>query len=863
MSAASTLNISKNTILCHACAGDVNDEYVPCQGFCNAVFHLNCSGAKTELLKEIAAHRQIFWLCRSCTTLMTDLRHRRSVQCAFEAGQELSLSHHNRIVEQLKSEILSELKSELSSNFAKLIASNSLTPRSAGQGAGGSRGTGSRRLFDNNPAPPPVPNPLPPKDDVGKHGGLADGVLKDDADGNGIAASVEDRFWLYLSRVSRRVNEEQITKLAVDRLGVNDIKVKMLVAKASNIDVYQLHTGAVQQILGMAGVRDLVLVVGDYNLPALTWFFDDDTHSFLPINASAEQEVLLLESMLSCGLLQINNLASAHGNLLDLAFVSDATAAELIDPPCPLLKPDAHHKPILLKLDYDHGGNDDLDDADEIFDFNQCDYALLNERISAVDWDTLLDTSSVDESTANFYERLNSILHEVVPKKIRRMSHRYKLPWWNDELRTLRNRLRKATSRYMESKTAWDKVTVQNIEDEYNALNQESFRSYINNTQRSLKSDPSKFWSYVNSRKNANRTPTDVSYRDLNSTSPAIAANFFADFFKSVHSSDAIPPRDHEFEYVPTHYLPLPLPVLNDEETLKALSGVDGAKGPGPDGIPPSLIKACADSLTVPVKRIFNDSLRKGVYPAMWKVASITPIHKSGSTKKVENYRPISILNCLAKVLEKIVYDRLYAVNNVDCCSLQMDVNALLHWCESNGMKVHVKKCKVISFSRSRNPLRFDYTMGDGCPLDRVNSIRDLGVTVDRKMKFNEHIALTTGKAFAMLGFLKRNTAHFDDPFALKVLYASLVRSVLEYAAVVWAPYHVTLAARIERVQRAFVRFALRKLPWNNPLILPSYEGRCLLFRLQSLAERRTLMQRLFVFDLLRGNIDCRSIRNN
>ncbi|XP_038106746.1 uncharacterized protein LOC119766336 [Culex quinquefasciatus] len=183
--------------------------------------------------------------------------------------------------------------------------------------------------------------------------------------------------------------------------------------------------------------------------------------------------------------------------------------------------------------------------------------------------------------------------------------------------------------------------------------------------------------------------------------------------------------------------------------------------------------------------------------------------------------------------------------NNVDCCSLQMDVNALLHWCESNGMKVHVKKCKVISFSRSRNPLRFDYTMGDGCPLDRVNSIRDLGVTVDRKMKFNEHIALITGKAFAMLGFLKRNTAHFDDPFALKVLYASLVRSVLEYAAVVWAPYHVTLAARIERVQRAFVRFALRKLPWNNPLILPSYEGRCLLFRLQSLAERRTLMQRL------------------
>ncbi|KAL1394814.1 hypothetical protein pipiens_011694 [Culex pipiens pipiens] len=241
----------------------------------------------------------------------------------------------------------------------------------------------------------------------------------------------------------------------------------------------------------------------------------------------------------------------------------------------------------------------------------------------------------------------------------------------------------------MESRTAWDKVMVQNIEDEYNAKNQESFRSYINNTQSSLKRDPSKFWSYVNSRKNVNRTPTDVSYRDVSSKSPADSANFFADFFKSVHSSDEIPPREQEFDNVPSHNLPLPLPILNDDDVLKALSDVDAAKGPGPDGIPPSLVKSCASSLAVPVKRLFNESLRQGVFPAMWKVASITPIHKSESTKKVENYRPISILNCLAKVLEKVVYERLYAVRrilmqrlfvfdllrgNIDCDSIRGNV---------------------------------------------------------------------------------------------------------------------------------------------------------------------------------------------
>lgn len=233
--AAATANTSKNTILCHACTEDVKDEYVSCQGFCNAVFHLHCSSAKPELLKEIASHRQIFWLCRSCSSLMVDLRHRRSVQSAYEAGQELSLSHHNRIVEQLKSELLSDLKTELSANFAKLIASNSLTPKSASHGAGGFRGSGSRRLF-NNPAPPLRPHPMPPQHDTGKPKETADVVEGVVAEGYGTATEEEvPRFWLYLSRVSRNVTEAQIAKLAVDRLGVVDVKVKRLVAKGKDV----------------------------------------------------------------------------------------------------------------------------------------------------------------------------------------------------------------------------------------------------------------------------------------------------------------------------------------------------------------------------------------------------------------------------------------------------------------------------------------------------------------------------------------------------------------------------------------------------------------------------------------------------
>ncbi|KAL9694601.1 hypothetical protein quinque_013886 [Culex quinquefasciatus] len=131
--------------------------------------------------------------------------------------------------------------------------------------------------------------------------------------------------------------------------------------------------------------------------------------------------------------------------------------------------------------------------------------------------------------------------------------------------------------------------------------------------------------------------------------------------------------------------------------------------------------------------------------------------------------------------------------------------------------------------------------------LDRVCSVKDLGVTLDRKMTFNEHITSVTANAFATIGFIRRNTTAFKDIHALKALYSALVRSQLEYAAQVWAPYHNVHIARLERVQRAFVRLALRTLPWRNPPEQTSIEDRRRLLGLDTLLKRRQRMQQLDV----------------
>jgi hypothetical protein len=89
-----------------------------------------------------------------------------------------------------------------------------------------------------------------------------------------------------------------------------------------------------------------------------------------------------------------------------------------------------------------------------------------------------------------------------------------------------------------------------------------------------------------------------------------------------------------------------------------------------------------------------------------------------------------------------------------------------------------------------------------------------------------------------MLGFIKRLSKEFQDPFTVKSLYMSLVRSRLEYACCVWQPFYAVHIARIERIQEKFVKYALRRLRWDTSRDLPPYTSRCMLLSLETLETR-------------------------
>ncbi len=86
------------------------------------------------------------------------------------------------------------------------------------------------------------------------------------------------------------------------------------------------------------------------------------------------------------------------------------------------------------------------------------------------------------------------------------------------------------------------------------------------------------------------------------------------------------------------------------------LESINGTKAAGCDCIPTKLIKGGASGWATPLCILINRSLDETVFPTAEKLAQISPVYKTGDHSLLENYRPISVLNVLSKVIERCVY---------------------------------------------------------------------------------------------------------------------------------------------------------------------------------------------------------------
>ena len=105
---------------------------------------------------------------------------------------------------------------------------------------------------------------------------------------------------------------------------------------------------------------------------------------------------------------------------------------------------------------------------------------------------------------------------------------------------------------------------------------------------------------------------------------------------------------------------------ITENEIIDVIQILDPNKATGPDKISNKMLKISPEKIAKPLLIIFNKSLQQSKYPSNWKSAHVVAIFKKGDTSLPSNYRPISLISCVGKLMERIVYKHVYnhLVNN-------------------------------------------------------------------------------------------------------------------------------------------------------------------------------------------------------
>jgi Reverse transcriptase (RNA-dependent DNA polymerase) len=156
-------------------------------------------------------------------------------------------------------------------------------------------------------------------------------------------------------------------------------------------------------------------------------------------------------------------------------------------------------------------------------------------------------------------------------------------------------------------------------------------------------------------------------------------------------------------------------------------------------------------------------------------------------------------LNCRARLFadDCVVYAKTNSGGNHG--PLQQDVERIQSWMTNNKMNLNLEKCEVVTFSTKRQINIKSYNI-DGQLLQQKTGYKYLGVWLDRRMDWEEHISRITSKCIRNINFVMRNLKGSSKD-TKNHAYKTLLRPLLEYGSAVWDPHKVKDVTALEKVQ--------------------------------------------------------------
>ena len=211
--------------------------------------------------------------------------------------------------------------------------------------------------------------------------------------------------------------------------------------------------------------------------------------------------------------------------------------------------------------------------------------------------------------------------------------------------------------RYTKNKSSYDKRRYNTVKNELRSLTRKLRLEFDKSIVQNIKCSPKSFWAYVKSKTKKNckippLTKTDGSEATTSIDKAETLNNFFSSNFTEERLDDIL--NDSESflgEYLDSI-------IITEQMVQVKIQEMKPGKSPGPDGLHPVFLKNVADIISQPLLVLFQKSLIEGIVPSQWLKACITAIHKKGAKNLFENYRPISIISIVCKLMESIIRDK-------------------------------------------------------------------------------------------------------------------------------------------------------------------------------------------------------------
>jgi hypothetical protein len=301
----------------------------------------------------------------------------------------------------------------------------------------------------------------------------------------------------------------------------------------------------------------------------------------------------------------------------------------------------------------------------EIWKYHESDVEGLNVAIGEFPFeDVLSDYTDINHIAELWTQLVIAIAEDYIPHHNIKINPRDK-PWITKDIKTTiktRNRLYK---RYLTTKKNEHLDVYNRVKQEVNTKIQAAKQNHKQNLIRKLENRnnaPKTFWNVmkkVYGNKIKGSIPTLLHEGQQYCTAEQ-KANLLAEYFASQSQAPNVTP-EHTLPILEEHHY-LDQIYITENEVISVLSKLHTEKAVGPDGISNKFLKMASHSLAPSMTSLFNKVIQKSTFPDIWKEANVSPVHKKGSRQNIRNYRPISLLSCVGKVLEKIIFNKIYAM---------------------------------------------------------------------------------------------------------------------------------------------------------------------------------------------------------